>query len=154
MNRVILCGRLTRDADVRYSVGDDSIAIARFTLAVDRRFRKEEQQQTADFISCVAFGKRAEFLQNYGTKGMKFIVEGRLQTGSYENKEGNKVYTTDVVVENIEFAESKKNNEEYQHQQSQEPQGQERVQEDRASRQTSIDEFMPVPDDLDNLPFE
>jgi len=106
MNKVILMGRFTKDADVRYSGGENSKAVARFTLAVDRRF-KSEGQADADFISCVAFGKTAEFIEKYGRKGGKYVVEGRIQTGSYTNKDGNKVYTTDVMVENIEFAESK-----------------------------------------------
>ena len=109
MNKVILVGRLTRDPDVRYSSGDNAMAIARFTLAVDRRQRRDAQgdQQTADFIGCVAFGRQGEFVEKYFRKGMKAIVEGRIQTGSYTNKDGQKVYTTDVVAEQIEFAESK-----------------------------------------------
>ena len=103
MNKVILMGRLTRDPEVRMS-GDT--AVARFSLAVDRRFKKDGEQ-TADFISCVAFGKTGEFIEKYGRKGTKFVVEGRIQTGSYTNKDGQKVYTTDVVVEQVEFAESK-----------------------------------------------
>ena len=107
MNKVMIMGRLTRDAEVRYTTGDKPSAIARFTLAVDRRFKREGDEQTADFISCIAFGRTGEFLEKYGKKGTKFVAEGRIQTGSYTNKEGQKVYTTDVVVENIEFAESK-----------------------------------------------
>lgn len=107
MNKVILMGRLTRDAEIRYSQGENAMAIARCTLAVDRRGKKDGQQQTADFISCVAFNKTAEFLEKFGHKGTKFVLEGRIQTGSYTNKDGQKVYTTDVVVESIEFAESK-----------------------------------------------
>lgn len=103
MNKVILMGRLTRDPEVRMS-GDT--AVARFSLAVDRRFKKDGEQ-TADFINCVAFGKTGEFIEKYGRKGTKFVVEGRIQTGSYTNKDGQKVYTTDVVVEQVEFAESK-----------------------------------------------
>ncbi|MCR4694963.1 MAG: single-stranded DNA-binding protein [Pseudobutyrivibrio sp.] len=106
MNKVILMGRLTRDPEVRYG-GANNSAVARFSLAVDRRFKREGDEQTADFISCVAFGKTAEFLEKYARKGTKFVVEGRIQTGSYTNKDGNKVYTTDVVCENVEFAESK-----------------------------------------------
>ena len=106
MNKVILMGRLTRDPDVRYSQGEQASAVARFTLAVDRRF-KRDGEQTADFISCVAFGKTGEFLERYCHQGTKLVIEGRIQTGSYTNKEGNKVYTTDVVAENVEFAESK-----------------------------------------------
>ena len=107
MNKVILMGRLTRDPDVRYSQGDSPMAIARYTLAVDRRFRRENDQQTADFISCVAFGRNGEFAEKYLHQGTKIVAEGRIQTGSYTNKDGNKVYTTEVVVENQEFAESK-----------------------------------------------
>jgi len=108
MNKVILMGRLTRDPEIRYSQGENAVAVARFTLAVDRRFRREgSNDQTADFISCVAFGKTAEFMERYTHQGTKLVVEGRIQTGSYINKDGNKVYTTDVVVENTEFAESK-----------------------------------------------
>ena len=108
MNKVILMGRLTRNPDVRYSQNENSTAVARFTLAVDRRFKKDEQQ-SADFIGCVAFGKTAEFFEKYIKQGTKVCVEGRIQTGSYNNKDGQKVYTTDVVVENVEFAESKGN---------------------------------------------
>ena len=106
MNRVILAGRITKDVDVRYSTGEKQTAVARFTLAVDRRFHREGEQD-ADFVSCVAFGNTAQFLEKYGTKGTKFICEGRIQTGSYVGKDGARVYTTDVVIENIEFAESK-----------------------------------------------
>ena len=107
MNKVILLGRMCRDAEVRYSQGDSSTAIARFSLAVDRRFKRDGDEQTADFINCVAFGNTAEFLEKYGKKGTKFVVEGRIQTGSYTNKDGVRVFTTDVVVESCEFAESK-----------------------------------------------
>ena len=106
MNKVILMGRITRDAEIRYTQGEKSTAIARFSLAVDRRFKKDNDEQNTDFISCIAFGKIAEFLEKFGRKGTKFVVDGRIQTGSYNNKDGQKVYTTDVVVENIEFAES------------------------------------------------
>ena len=110
MNRVILMGRLTRDPEVRYSQsGDGSMAVARYTLAVDRRRSRtgDPNEQTADFISCVAFGKSAEFVEKYFKKGMAIGLTGRIQTGSYTNKDGQKVYTTDVVVEETEFAESK-----------------------------------------------
>jgi single-strand DNA-binding protein len=109
MNKVILMGRLTRDAEIRYSQGDNSTAVARFTIAVDRRFRRDNNgdEQNADFIGCVAFGRTAEFLERFGRKGTKFVLEGRIQTGSYTNREGQRVYTTDVVAENVEFAESK-----------------------------------------------
>ena len=109
MNKVILMGRLTRDAEIRYSQGESSTAIARFSLAVDRRFRRDNEEQTADFINCVAFGRTAEFLERFGRKGTKFVLEGRIQTGSYTNKDGQRVFTTDVVAENVEFAESKNN---------------------------------------------
>lgn len=108
MNRVILMGRLTRDAEIRYSQGENSSAVARFSLAVDRRFGRTEEQ-SADFINCVAFGKTAEFLERFGRKGTKFVLEGRIQTGSYTNKDGQRVYTTDIVAESVEFAESKGN---------------------------------------------
>lgn len=107
MNKVILMGRLTRDPEVRYSQGEQAMAIARFTLAVDRRFKRDGDQQSADFISCVAFGKTGEFVERYCHQGTKLVVEGRIQTGSYTNRDGVKVYTTEVVVENTEFAESK-----------------------------------------------
>lgn len=106
MNKVVLMGRLTRDPEVRYTQGDNPMAIARYTLAVDRRF-KREGEATADFINCVAFGKQAEFAEKYFRQGLKVIVSGRIQTGSYTNKEGKKVYTTDVVIEEQDFAESK-----------------------------------------------
>lgn len=105
MNKVILMGRLVREPEVRYTIGENQTAIARYTLAVDRRFNKEEQ--SADFISCVAFGKNGEFAEKYLHKGTKITIVGRIQTGSYTNKDGQKVYTTDVVVEEQEFAESK-----------------------------------------------
>ncbi len=108
MNKVILMGRLTRDPEVRYSQGDNSMAIARYSLAVDRRgSRNSGDDNTADFINCVAFGRSAEFAEKYLRKGTKILVTGRIQTGSYTNKDGVKVYTTDVVVEEHEFAESK-----------------------------------------------
>ena len=107
MNKVILMGRLTRDPEVRYSQGDNAMAVARYTLAVDRRFNRNNDEQTADFINCVAFGKSGEFAEKYLHKGTKIAITGRIQTGSYTNKDGVKVYTTDVVVEDQEFAESK-----------------------------------------------
>lgn len=111
MNKVILMGRLTRDPEVRYSQGDNSMAIARYTLAVDRRFnRNNNDENSADFIGCVAFGKSGEFAEKYFRKGTKVLVTGRIQTGSYTNRDGVKVYTTDVVVEDQEFAESKNSN--------------------------------------------
>ena len=108
MNKVILMGRLTRDPEVRDSQGESSLAMARYSLAVDRRFNRNNQDgQTADFINCVAFGKSGEFAEKYLKKGTKIAVTGRIQTGSYTNKDGQKVYTTEVVVEDQEFAESK-----------------------------------------------
>ena len=106
MNKVILMGRLTRDPEVRYSAGENALAIARYTLAVDRRFRRDGEA-TADFISCVSFGRAAEFAEKYFRQGLKIVVSGRIQTGSYTNRDGQKVYTTEVVVEEQEFAESK-----------------------------------------------
>ena len=106
MNKVILMGRLTRDPEVRYSAGNNSMAVARYTLAVDRRFRRDGESN-ADFIGCVAFGRSAEFAEKYLRQGTKIVVTGRIQTGSYTNRDGQKVYTTDVVVEDQEFAESK-----------------------------------------------
>ena len=113
MNKVILMGRLTRDPEVRYSAGENSLAIARYTLAVDRRFRRDGEA-TADFISCVSFGRTAEFAEKYFRQGLKIVVSGRIQTGSYTNREGQKVYTTEVVVEEQEFAESKASSDNYQ----------------------------------------
>ena len=109
MNKVVLMGRLTRDPDVRYSQGENSTAVARFTLAVDRRFARRDgnDQQTADFIGCVAFGRTAEFVERYFRQGLRMTMSGRIQTGSYTNRDGQKVYTTDVVAEEVEFAESK-----------------------------------------------
>lgn len=106
MNKVILMGRLTRDPDARYTTGENPLAIARYTLAVDRRFRKDGEA-TADFISCVVFGRAAEFAEKYFRQGLKITISGRIQTGSYTNREGQKVYTIEIVVEEQEFAESK-----------------------------------------------
>ena len=149
MNKVILMGRLTRDPEVRYSQGDNAMAIARYTLAVDRRFnRNNNDENSADFIGCVAFGKSAEFAERYLHKGTKIVATGRIQTGSYVNKDGVKVYTTDVVVEDQEFAESKNasgnNGGGYQ-------------QEDRpAPGNASADGFMDIPTGLtgNDLPFK
>lgn len=109
MNKVILMGRLTRDPDVRVSTGERQMSIARYTLAVDRRGRRTDNggEQTADFISCVAFDRAAEFAEKYFHQGMRVLITGRIQTGSYTNKDGQKVYTTDVIVEDQEFADSK-----------------------------------------------
>ncbi len=144
MNKVILMGRLTRDAEVRYSQGDASTAVARFSLAVDRRFRRDNDEQTADFINCVAFGRIAEFLERFGRKGTKFVLEGRIQTGSYTNKDGQRVYTTDVVAENIEFAESKASSDNSGY-----------VPADKPSPSGAAgDGFMNIPDGIDEeLPF-
>lgn len=107
MNKVVLMGRLTRDPDVRYTQGPEQKCIARYTLAVDRRKPKDSGGQQADFISCVAFGRAGEFVEKYCSKGTKLVVSGKIQTGSYTNRDGQKVYTTDVVAEEQEFAESK-----------------------------------------------
>ena len=106
MNKVILMGRLTREPDIRYSSNENQTAVARYTLAVDRRYKRQGEEQTADFISCVAFGRGAEFAENYLHQGTKIVAVGRIQT-SYTNKDGQRVYTTDVVVEEQQFAESK-----------------------------------------------
>lgn len=106
MNKVILMGRLARDPEVRYTTGQDTLAIARFTLAVERRMKREDQIN-ADFISCVSFGRQAEFAEKYFHQGLKIAITGRIQTGSYKNREGQTIYTTEVVVEEQEFAESK-----------------------------------------------
>lgn len=152
MNKVILMGRLTRDPEVRYSAGDNSMAVARYTLAVDRRFQYDEGRQTADFIGCVAFGRAAEFAEKYFRQGLKVIVTGRIQTGSYTNRDGQKVYTTDVVVEDQEFAESKASSE----RNPQSSTGQQGNQ--SGSRQVPPpvdgDGFMNIPDGIDEeLPF-
>ena len=107
MNKVILIGRLTRDPEIRYSQGQQPVCIARYTLAVDRRFKREGDEQTADFVSCVAFGRAGEFAEKYLHQGSKIAIEGRIQTGNYKDRDGKKVYTTDVVIEAHEFAESR-----------------------------------------------
>ena len=146
MNKVILMGRLTRDPEVRYSAGENATAVARYTLAVDRRF-KRDGDATADFIGCVAFGRQAEFAEKYFRQGMRVSISGRIQTGSYTNKDGVKVYTTEVIVEEQEFAESRAESEA-----------------NRASYQHSApapapsapagDGFMNIPDGIDEeLPF-
>ena len=109
MNKVIIMGRLTRDPEVRYSAGENATAVARFTLAVNRRYQRDGEP-TADYISCVAFGRQAEFAEKYLRQGIKMVITGRIQTGSYTNRDGQKVYTTDVVVEDQEFAEKKNAN--------------------------------------------
>ncbi len=146
MNKVILMGRLTRDPEVRYSQGENASAVARYTLAVDRRFKREGDQQTADFISCVAFGRSAEFAERYLRQGIKIAVTGRIQTGSYTNRDGVKVYTTDVIVEDQEFAESKaaSNSSNSSYQASPAP----------APSVDIGDGFMNIPDGIDEeLPF-
>lgn len=107
MNKVILMGRLTRDPEIRYANNENNICIANYTLAVDRRFKRQGDEQTADFIRCVAMGRGGEFAEKYLHQGTKIVVEGRIQTGSYTNKDGQKIFTTDVMVESQEFAESK-----------------------------------------------
>ena len=138
MNKVILMGRLTRDPEVRYTQGDNAMAIARYSLAVDRRFKRDGEPD-ADFINCVAFGKSGEFAEKYLKKGTKVVVVGRIQTGSYTNKDGQKVYTTDVVVEEQEFAESKNSGSSDNNQSA------------PANKNT---DFMNIPDGIDEeLPF-
>lgn len=107
MNKAILMGRLTRDPEVRYSQSDSSMAIARFSLAVDRRYKKQGDETTADFFNCTAFGKQGEFVEKYLKKGTKIVVTGRIQNDNYTNKDGQKVYSVQIIVEEIEFAESK-----------------------------------------------
>lgn len=143
MNKVILMGRLTRDPEVRYSQGASATAVARYTLAVDRRF-KRDGEPTADFINCVVFGKSAEFAEKYFRQGLKIVITGRIQTGSYTNKDGVRVYTTDVVVEEQEFAESKAASANNNYQASPMP-----------SPSADIgDGFMNIPDGIDEeLPF-
>lgn len=136
MNKVILMGRLTRAPEVRYSQGPNSMAVARWTLAVDRRFRREGEAES-DFISCVAFGKAAEHAEKYYKQGTRIIISGRIQTGSYVNRDGIKVYTTDVVIEEQEFAERKRGNQEQQ-----EP------------VQAGSDGFMTIPEGMEEeMPF-
>lgn len=142
MNSVQLIGRLTRDPEVRYSNGETAIAVARFTVAVDRRL-KRDGENNADFINCIAFGKTGEVVEKYFRKGQKIALNGRIQTGNYVNNEGQKVYTTDVIAENIEFVESKNSTSGY----------------DSSSRpdpsQASVDGFMNIPNNVDDqgLPF-
>ena len=149
MNRVILMGRLTRDPNITYSQSGENMAIARFTLAVDRRGRRQDgaDQQNADFIGCVCFGRQAEFAEKYLRQGTKIAVTGRIQTGSYTNKDGQKVYTTDVVLDDIEFAESKNaqggGDSNYSYQAPQRP-----------APSAAGDGFMNIPDGIDEeLPF-
>lgn len=141
MNRVILMGRLTRDPDIRYTSGENSMAVARYTLAIDRTTKKQDEQ-SADFISCVAFSKAAEFAEKYFRQGMRVLVSGRLQTSSYTNREGQKIYTTDVILDSQEFADSKGDSTEAK---------------DKGRREANVDAdgFMNIPDGVDDegLPF-
>lgn len=147
MNRVILCGRLTKEPEVRYSqTANGSMAVARYTLAIDRAFKKDGEQ-AADFINCIAFGKNGEFAEKYLHKGTKIIVEGRWQTGNYTNKDGQKVYTNDCVVERHEFCESKAesaNNSGYSPIQQPQP---------SLAPVSSANDFMTIPDNMEELPF-
>ena len=137
MNKVVLVGRLTKDPEIRYSQGENATAVARYTLAVERRF-KRDGEPTADFIPCVVFGRAGEFAQQYFRQGLRISISGRIQTGSYTNKDGVKVYTTEVIVEEQEFAESKSEAESHGNDSS-EPLG---------------DGFMNIPDGIDEeLPF-
>ena len=137
MNKVLIMGRLVRDPEVRYTQGNQPMAVAKFTLAVDRKVKKENEQ-SADFISCTAFGKIAEFCEKYLHKGTKVVADGRWQTGSYKNKEGVTVYTNDCMIESLEFAESKRTD----------------GNESQAQSQTDADGFMNVPDGMvEDLPF-
>lgn len=143
MNKVILMGRLTRDPEVRYSQSNEPMAIARFSLAVDRRGSRNGDGQAADFISCVAFGKQGEFVEKYLRKGTKIALTGRIQTGSYTNKDGVKVYTTDIVADEMEFAESKNSSS-----------NQDSDMHTQGRMNQSSDGFMDIPDGLDEeLPF-
>ncbi|WP_124068040.1 single-stranded DNA-binding protein [Clostridium sp. E02] len=146
MNRVIIMGRLTRDPEVRYSQGERTMAIARYTLAVDRRGRRNQDgnEQTADFINCIAFDKSGEFAEKYFRQGMRVLISGRIQTGNYINKENVKVYTTDVIVQEQEFADSK-NTSDDGNQSTNRPE----------QSSASGDGFMNIPDGVDDqsLPF-
>ena len=143
MNKVILMGRLTRDPELRYTNGENSMAIARYTLAVDRTIKKQGEQ-SADFINCVAFSKAAEFAEKYFMQGMRVLVSGRIQTGNYTNKEGQKVYTTEVIVDTQEFADSKGAGDSNYKSSTR-----------SSTSSASIDGFMNIPDGVDDegLPF-
>ena len=142
MNKVILMGRLTRDPEVRYSQGENALAIARYTLAVDRRAARREGEPTADFISCVAFGRSAEFAERYLRQGTKIVVSGRIQTGSYTNKDGNKVYYTEVICDQVEFVDNKGDS------------GNGGGQTQQTAAVKPDDGFMNIPDGIDEeLPF-
>lgn len=141
MNKVILMGRLTRDPEVRYSQGDSQMAIARFSLAVDRRFKKQGDTVTADFFNCTAFGKQGEFVEKYLKQGIKILLTGHIQNDNYTNKEGQKVYAIQIIVEELEFAESKSS--QGSNDNSQPSQG-----------EADADGFMNIPDSIDStLPF-
>ena len=143
MNKVILMGRLTRNPEVRYGAGENSTAVARYTIAVERRF-KRDGEQSADFISCVTFGRNAEFAEKYLRQGTKIVLTGRIQTGSYTNRDGQKVYTTDIVVEEQEFAESK----------AAAGNGGQNNYSRLAAAPSDVDGFMNIPDGVDDeLPF-
>lgn len=148
MNKVILMGRLTRDPEVRYSQGDNATAIARFTLAVDRRI-KRDNEASVDYINCVSFGRSAEFAEKYFHKGTKIVIVGRIQTGSYTNKDGQKVYTTDIVIEEQDFAESKAASQQNNSGNTQNTSNSRQTQQPKP--QTSPDGFMNADDD--DLPF-
>ena len=137
MNKVIFLGRLTRDPEIRYSQDDRSVSVAKFSLAVDRRFRRQGEQAEADFFSCAAFGRQAEFVEKYLKKGTKILLEGRIQNDNYTNARGERVYSVGVIVESVEFAESK------------------RAAEGGAAQAAQTDDgFIYVPDDAeDGLPF-
>lgn len=137
MNKVILMGRLTRDPEVRYSQGERSMAIAKYTLAIDRRKTQQNSDLGADFINCVAFDRAGEFAEKYFRQGLRVLISGHLQTGSYTNKDGQKVYTTDVIVESQEFADSRRDGS------------------GAGSRGSKDDDFMNIPDNVEDegLPF-
>ena len=151
MNKAILMGRLTRDPDIRYTNGEKPVCVARYTLAVDRRFKRDGEQQ-ADFIPCIAFGRQGEFAQKYFQKGTKIVISGRIQTGSYTNRDGVKVYTTDVIVEEQDFAESKA----AAGKPKEEPAAQGQPTEPTAKDQPPVnnDGFMTIPEGIEEeLPF-
>lgn len=148
MNKVILMGRLTRDPEVRYSQGDNATAIARFTLAVDRRI-KRDNEASVDYINCVSFGRSAEFAEKYFYKGTKIVIAGRIQTGSYTNKDGQKVYTTDIVIEEQDFAESKAASQQNNSGNAQNASNNQQAQQPKP--QTNPDGFMSADDE--GLPF-
>ena len=145
MNKAILMGRLTRDSEIRYSQGDNSMAIAKVSLAVDRKFKKQGDEVTADFFNCTAFGKQAEFVEKYLKKGTKVVVTGRIQNDNYTNKDGQKVYSVQIMVEEIEFAESKASSQSNSGNEGSTP---------PQMGEPDADGFMNIPDGIDNsLPF-